>query len=98
MAMAPGCPASLEPRAACSVRRRKLPSSIFRPPTGTVSADTLRRLASEPAVFPLAARGYLTLVLDLPWGGFTRLVALTAQFEAAGKFTAQNRNHDHAGV
>jgi hypothetical protein len=67
-------------------------------PTGEVTPETLRRLVAEPAASPLAACGYLSLVLDVPWGGFTRLVALTAQFEAAGKFTAQNRNHDRAGL
>jgi hypothetical protein len=41
---------------------------------------------------------YITAVLDLPWSGFTRLVALTAQFEAAGRFTARNRNTDRAGL
>lgn len=67
-------------------------------PTGKVNPGTLQSLAEEPAVAPLAAQGYLGLVLDVPWTGFARLVALTAQFEAAGKFTARNRNTDRAGL
>jgi hypothetical protein len=66
--------------------------------SGQLDSDTLRALAQEPAPFPIAAQGYLALVLDLPWTGFTRLVALTAQFEAAGKFIARNRNTDRAGL
>ncbi len=65
---------------------------------GQLDAETLRALIAVPALYPIAAQGYLTLVLDLPWTGFTRLVALTAQFEAAGKFTACNRNTDRAGL
>lgn len=66
--------------------------------SGQLDAETLRALAEVPALFPIATQGYLALVLDLPWTGFTRLVALTAQFEAAGKFTARNRNTDCAGL
>lgn len=67
-------------------------------PNGKVDKGTLRAIIDEPAEAPIAAQSYLTLVLDLPWSGFTRLVALTAQFEAAGKFTARNRNSDGAGL
>lgn len=66
--------------------------------SGQLDGGTLRALAQAPALFPIAAQGYLALVLDIPWTGFTRLVALTAQFEAAGKFTARNRNTDRAGL
>jgi hypothetical protein len=66
--------------------------------SGELDTETLRALAQVPALFPIAAQGYIALVLDLPWTGFTRLVALTAQFEAAGKFTALNRNTDRAGL
>lgn len=67
-------------------------------PTGQVDHDTLHLLAERPAITPITSRVYLTLVLDLPWTGFTRLVALSAQFEGAGKFGASNRNRDHAGL
>ena len=67
-------------------------------PTGRVDQATLHALASKPAASPVAARSYLVLSLETPWTGFTRLVGLTAQFEAAGKFTARNRNTDRAGL
>jgi hypothetical protein len=66
--------------------------------SGCLDSDTLRSLSRTPAQTPVAAQSYLALVLDIPWTGFARLVALTAQFEAAGKFTARNRNTDRAGL
>jgi peptidoglycan hydrolase-like protein with peptidoglycan-binding domain len=68
------------------------------PLTGSVDQATLKALALQPAMGPVAANAYVTLALDLAWTGFTRLVGLTAQFEAAGKFTARNRNTDRAGL
>ncbi|MFL5403709.1 MAG: peptidoglycan-binding protein [Gemmatimonadales bacterium] len=65
---------------------------------GRLDRETLHALVKVSAPFPIATQGYLALVLDLPWTGFTRLVALTAQFEASGKFTARNRNTDRAGL
>src|SRR5687768_10267421 len=67
-------------------------------PTGTLDHRSLHVVAETPAASPVAARAYITLVLDMEWAGFVRLVALTAQFEAAGKFTARNRNTDRAGL
>jgi peptidoglycan hydrolase-like protein with peptidoglycan-binding domain len=66
--------------------------------TGTVDSQTLHRLVEEVAPSPIAARGYLALALDRSWNGYPRLVALTAQFEAAGNFAARNRNTDRAGL
>jgi peptidoglycan hydrolase-like protein with peptidoglycan-binding domain len=66
--------------------------------TGAVDPATLRKLIDLPAPEPVASRGYLALVLDFSWAGFVRLVSLTAQFEAAGCFTAMNRNTDRAGL
>ncbi|MEK7753633.1 MAG: peptidoglycan-binding domain-containing protein [Acidobacteriota bacterium] len=66
--------------------------------TGAVDGATLKRLVELPAVEPIASRGYLALVLDFSWAGFVRLVSLTAQFEAAGRFTAVNGNTDKAGL
>ena len=66
--------------------------------TGAVDGATLKRLVELPAAEPVASRGYLALVLDFSWAGFVRLVSLTAQFEAAGCFTAINANTDKAGL
>jgi hypothetical protein len=68
------------------------------PATGAVDRATLGALIELPAPQPIASRGYLALVLDFSWSGFVRLVSLTAQFEAAGCFTAVNRNTDKAGL
>ncbi len=68
------------------------------PQTGAVDTATLKRMVEVPAPQPIASRGYLALVLDLSWAGFPRLVSLTAQFEAAGCFTAINKNTDKAGL
>jgi peptidoglycan hydrolase-like protein with peptidoglycan-binding domain len=68
------------------------------PETGAVDSATLKRMAELPAAQPIASRGYLALVLDIAWAGFPRLVSLTAQFEAAGCFTAMNKNTDKAGL
>jgi peptidoglycan hydrolase-like protein with peptidoglycan-binding domain len=67
-------------------------------PTGDVDHKTLHRMSEKLAVSPLAACGYLAFALDTEWSGFVRLVGLTAQFEAAGKFTATNLNSDNAGL
>jgi peptidoglycan hydrolase-like protein with peptidoglycan-binding domain len=66
--------------------------------TGAVGHDLLHTLVETSPVSPIASQVYLTLALDMPWTGFTRLVALTARFEAGGKFTARNRNTDRAGL
>jgi peptidoglycan hydrolase-like protein with peptidoglycan-binding domain len=66
--------------------------------TGALNHDMLHSLVETPPVSPIASQTYLTLALDMPWTGFTRLVALTARFEAGGKFTARNRNTDRAGL
>ncbi len=68
------------------------------PQTGAVNATTLKRMVELPAPRAVASRGYLALVLDTAWAGFPRLVSLTAQFEAAGCFTAINKNTDGAGL
>ncbi len=68
------------------------------PETGAVDAAGLHKLVELPAAEPIASRGYLALVLDFSWNGFVRLASLTAQFEAAGRFTAINRNTDKAGL
>lgn len=67
-------------------------------PSGQISHDMLHTLVDAPAASPVTSRAYLALALDLPWTGFTRLVALTAQFEGGGKFSARNRNTDRGGL
>ena len=66
--------------------------------TCTVDAATLRALADTPATTPTACRGYLSLVLDFPFTGMLRVMSLTTLFEGGGRFTAQNRNTDGAGL
>lgn len=66
--------------------------------TCTVDAATLRALVDTPATTPTACRGYLSLVLDFPFTGMLRVMSLTTLFEGGGKFTAQNRNTDKAGL
>src|SRR5688500_14521405 len=84
------------PKTEAAVKKFQIERGVA--PNGQVDGGTLQAIIDEPADEPIAAQSYLTLVLDLPWSGFTRLVALTAQFEAAGKFTARNRNSDGAGL
>jgi len=66
--------------------------------SGQLDAKTLSVLVATPAPSPIAAQGYLELVLGILWAGFARVVGITAQFEAAGRFTALNRNSDRAGL
>jgi|SRR5579864_964675 len=66
--------------------------------TGAVDGPTMAALIAVPATRPIASLGYLTLVLEIAFLGMTRLMSLTSQFEGAARFTAQNRNHDHAGL
>ena len=73
-------------------------SQLALPVSGVVDSTTLHALAEKPAPAPIAAQSYLALVLDTEWKGFTRLAGITAQFEAAGHFTAINRNTDGAGL
>ena len=66
--------------------------------SGEVDRPTLEALVRTPAVDPLASRGYLTLVLDLAFGGTMKVMSVTTQFEGAGRFGAVNRNTDKAGL
>ena len=71
------------------------------PQVATVDAATLRALAAaptEPNANPTASRGYLTLTLDFPYTGMLRVMSITTEFEGAGRFNAQNRNTDRAGL
>jgi len=67
----------------------------------TVDAATLRALAAAPteaSASPTASRGYLTLTLDFPFTGMLRVMSITTEFEGGGRFAAQNRNTDRAGL
>jgi len=67
----------------------------------TVDSATLKALASapsEPKANPTASRGYLTLTLDFPFTGMLRVMSVTTEFEGGGRFAAQNRNTDRAGL
>ena len=79
-------------------QRCGLPLASDDPAACTVDAATLRALADTPATTPTACRGYLSLVLDFPFTGMLRVMSLTTLFEGGGKFTAQNRNTDGAGL
>jgi hypothetical protein len=66
--------------------------------SGTVDHPTIRKLVDQPAVMPIASRGYLTLVLDMQYVPMTRIMSVTTQFEGAGRFGAVNRNTDRQGL
>ena len=71
------------------------------PQVATVDGPTLRTLATVPTetnANPTASRGYLTLTLDFPFTGMLRVMSITTEFEGGGRFTAQNRNTDRAGL
>ncbi len=68
------------------------------PETGVIDGRTLQALIRIEAIRPIACRGYLSLVLDLPFERMIRLVSLTAQFEGSGSFAAINPNSDGAGL
>lgn len=71
------------------------------PSIATIDANSLKALAAvptEPNANPTASRGYLTLTLNFPFTGMLRVVSITTEFEGGGRFTAQNRNTDKAGL
>jgi peptidoglycan hydrolase-like protein with peptidoglycan-binding domain len=68
------------------------------PVTGAVDAATMRAFVEPGWPRPIACCGYVALVLDVAFGGMTRLVSITSQFEGAGLFAAMNRNTDRAGL
>lgn len=68
------------------------------PENNQVGAVTLHHMVDTPAQAPIACRSYLTLVLDLPYTGLTKILSIVAQMEGAGKFAALNLNTDGAGL
>jgi len=99
----PGLPGLLSPNygtfgpaTAQAVRNFCLQQSL--PPQDSVDYQTLKAIVQAPAGLPIASRSYLTLVLDFPFDSLTKVMSVTAQMEGAGRFSAQNRNSDHAGL
>jgi hypothetical protein len=68
------------------------------PGTNQVDRNTLQRLVMTPAATPMASRAYLTMVLDVEFGGLVKVLSVVAQMEGAGKFAALNLNTDKAGL
>ena len=64
----------------------------------SIDSQCLQALVSTPAGEPIVSRGFLTLVLDIPYTGLAKIVSVTAQMEGAGKFAALNLNSDKAGL
>ncbi len=63
-----------------------------------VDSLTFQTLVKVPPSSPVASRGYMTLVLDLPYSGLAKILSVVAQMEGAGKFSAMNLNTDKAGL
>lgn len=63
-----------------------------------VQAETLSKLIATPAVDPRITQIYLCLVLEIPFLGMHKVLAITAQMEGVGKFGALNLNTDRAGL
>lgn len=68
------------------------------PPGSQIDVQCLQSLVQADATQPLASRGYLTLVLDIPYTGLAKIVSVVAEMEGAGKFSALNLNTDKAGL
>jgi hypothetical protein len=68
------------------------------PEGSQIDAQTLQTLVQVDAPSPVISRGYLTLVLDFPYGGLAKILSVVAQMEGAGKFSAINPNSDKAGL
>jgi hypothetical protein len=64
----------------------------------SVNQATLKKLVDLPATRPVVSRPYLTLVLDVPYTGYAKLVSLVAIVEGAGRFAAMALNTDKAGL
>jgi len=68
------------------------------PAGNQIDAQCMQTLVQAAAPSPVASRGYLTLVLDVPYTGLAKIVSVVAQMEGAGKFSALNLNTDKAGL
>lgn len=84
------------PRTTAAVRAFRAAQGL--PEGDDIDAACLRALVQTSAAAPVASRGYLTLVLDIPFTGLAKIVSVVSQMEGAGKFGALNLNTDRAGL
>lgn len=84
------------PRTVSAVRAFRAAQGL--PGGEDIDAQCLQTLVQASATVPVASRGYLTLVLDIPYTGLAKIVSVVAQMEGAGKFSALNLNTDKAGL
>jgi hypothetical protein len=77
---------------------RKFRSDCGLPPADTVDTPTLQQLVGRPAADPRSTRPYLSLALDFPFSGLTKILCCVAQVEGAGRFAAINANTDRQGL
>jgi hypothetical protein len=68
------------------------------PAGNEIDAQCVQTLVRADAGEPVASRGYMTLVLDVPYSGLAKILSVVAQMEGAGKFGALNLNTDKAGL
>ncbi|HEY1272735.1 MAG TPA: hypothetical protein VGF08_12145 [Terriglobales bacterium] len=68
------------------------------PRNDAADGNLLQSMIGSEAVDPVCCRAYLTLVLDIPYTGLAKTLAVVAQMEGAGKFTALNLNTDRQGL
>lgn len=84
------------PRTTAAVQAFRAQQSL--PAGDSIDAAAFQTLVQTAAQAPVASRGYLTLVLDIPYGGLAKILSVVAQMEGAGKFSALNLNTDKAGL
>ncbi len=84
------------PRTTAEVRAFRAAQGL--PAGEDIDAQCLQTLVQASATVPIASRGYLTLVRDIPYTGRAKLVSVVARMEGAGKFSALNLNTDRAGL
>ena len=84
------------PRTTAAVQNFR--SALGLPAGNQIDVQCLQALVQADASVPVASRGYLTLVLDIPYSGLAKILSVVAQMEGAGKFSALNLNTDKAGL
>src|SRR5215471_17457448 len=84
------------PRTTAAVQNFR--AALGLPAGSQIDVQCLQALVQADASVPVASRGYLTLVLDIPYSGLAKILSVVAQMEGAGKFSALNLNTDKAGL
>jgi len=84
------------PRTTAAVQNFRVQQGL--PAADQIDAPCLQSLVQAAAPAPVASRGYVTLVLNCPYNGLTKILSVVAQMEGAGKFGALNPNTDKAGL